>query len=414
MSVLLAHPTGNANVRAALRGLYRAGLLERFVTTVSVAPEGALFKWAPTALQRELGKRTYPDLPRSLVRQLPYRELARLVALRLGWAAPTRHENGWASVDAVYRGVDRAVAGDIRHGRLKAGAVYAYEDGALETFQAAGERGLSRFYELPIAYWRAVQSLLAEEAELQPAWAITLDGLHDSSAKLARKDGEIELADTVIVPCTYARECLTRYQAMDVARIHLLPYGAPVVAECARAPRNRPSEPLRIIYLGNLRQRKGISYLLEAVERLGQAHRLTLVGSRPEAHCPPLERALERHRWVPHVPHAEALDLIRQHDVMVFPSLCEGFGLVILEAMAQGVPVITTPHTGGPDVIEDGVDGFIVPIRDPDAIADRLARLADVQGLLQVMGEAARRKAELWGWDRYEADLATLVGATLD
>jgi starch synthase len=408
VNVILSHPTGNANVRAALRGLHGAGLLARFVTTLTVAADGALVRCVPGVLRRELGKRAYPDLPPALVRQVPYREVLRLAAQRLGWAWPTRHESGWASVDAVYRGLDRTTAADIRRGRLVARAVYAYEDGAQETFRAAAERGMARFYELPIAYWRAVQVLLAEEAELQPAWAATLEGLHDSPAKLARKDAEIELADIVIVPCTYARNCLVRHQTVDAGQIRLLAYGAPGIADVQRAP-NRHEEALRIVYVGQLRQRKGIAYLLQAVDRLGRAHRLTLVGSCPEVRCRPLERALERHHWVPHVPHGEAIELIRQHDVMVFPSLCEGFGLVILEAMAQGIPVITTPHTGGPDVIEDGVDGFIVPIRDPDAIADRLAWLADDPDRLTAMGEAARRKAAAWGWERYERALVALV-----
>jgi len=63
------------------------------------------------------------------------------------------------------------------------------------------------------------------------------------------------------------------------------------------------------------------------------------------------------------------------HDVFVFPSLFEGFGLVLLEAMAMGLPVITTPHTAGPDLIREGMEGFIVPIRHSTAIAERLEQL---------------------------------------
>jgi glycosyltransferase involved in cell wall biosynthesis len=93
--------------------------------------------------------------------------------------------------------------------------------------------------------------------------------------------------------------------------------------------------------------------------------------------------------------------------------LCEGFGLVILEAMAQGVPVITTSHTGGPHVIDDGVDGFIVPIRDPNAIAAKLALLADDPSRLGTMAEAARRKAAAHSWHHYEDCLAELIRSWL-
>lgn len=100
---------------------------------------------------------------------------------------------------------------------------------------------------------------------------------------------------------------------------------------------------------------------------------------------------------------------MRRSDVFVFPSLFEGFGLVILEAMAQGLPVITTPHTAGPDLIADGVDGFIVPIRDAPAIAARLDSLHRDRDRLAAMGAAARAKAFSFTWTAYEDGLARLV-----
>ena len=90
-----------------------------------------------------------------------------------------------------------------------------------------------------------------------------------------------------------------------------------------------------------------------------------------------------------------------RQDVLVFPSLFEGFGLVILEAMAQGLPVIATSHTAGPDLIEEGVDGFIVPIRSADAIAERLLLLARDRDRLSAMQQAAQGKARLHTWENY-------------
>ena len=100
---------------------------------------------------------------------------------------------------------------------------------------------------------------------------------------------------------------------------------------------------------------------------------------------------------------------MRRHDVFVFPSLFEGFGLVILEAMSQGIPVITTLHTAGPDVIEEGRSGFIVPIRSAQAIADRLNLLAGDRALLAEMKHAARAAAAALKWSDYRTRLAALV-----
>ena len=93
------------------------------------------------------------------------------------------------------------------------------------------------------------------------------------------------------------------------------------------------------------------------------------------------------------------LEIMAQHDLLILPSIAEGFGLVILEAMASGLPVIATPNTGGPDIIEEGVDGFVVPIRDPDAIAHRVLSLHDNPERLEFMSKSALRKAEAMSWD---------------
>ena len=96
---------------------------------------------------------------------------------------------------------------------------------------------------------------------------------------------------------------------------------------------------------------------------------------------------------------------MRLHDVFVFPSLAEGFGMVITEALSQGLPVITTPNTCGPDVISEGVDGFIVPIRNPEAIVEKIEILLRDRDRLAAMSAAARVKARQLTWESYRARL---------
>jgi glycosyltransferase involved in cell wall biosynthesis len=98
-----------------------------------------------------------------------------------------------------------------------------------------------------------------------------------------------------------------------------------------------------------------------------------------------------------------------EHDIFIFPSLFEGFGLVILEAMSQGLPVITTPNTGGPMIIKDGKDGFIVPIRDSQAIVDRVVKLAHDRERLSAMSLAAVRRAIALSWSKYEDTLSNTI-----
>ncbi len=192
------------------------------------------------------------------------------------------------------------------------------------------------------------------------------------------------------------------------APVHVVPYGAPPVPADLPPPAARTgSGPLRVLFAGSLGQRKGLSYLLDAVRRLGPARvELTLLGDKTVEGCAPLDAAVRAHRWIPTLPHAEVLAEMARQDVLVFPSLFEGFGLVILEAMSRGLPVIATAHTAGPDVIDDGVDGFLVPIRSAEAIAEKLELLLARPALLTAMKHAARRKAATLGWEAYRRRLA--------
>ncbi len=406
--LLLSHPTGNANVRHAALGLARAGLLAELRTCLAIDPAAGWLRALPAGLAAQLRRRAVPEALLPFVHSRPGRELLRL----LGGRGPlgrrlTRHETGLCCVDAVYQDLDRACARRVARGGLT--GVYAYEDGAAATFAAARARGIATFYDQPIGYWRAARRILSEEAEREPEWAATIAGNRDSAAKTARKDEELRRADVVFAATSFTRATLAEHPGFT-APVHVLPYGAPHYDPTApRSPYAAADRPLRVLSVGSLGQRKGLSYLFAAAALAGRAIELTVVGTRPAEPCAALDRALAAHRWIASLPHDGILELMRRSDVFVFPSLFEGFGLVILEAMAQGLPVITTPHTAGPDLIADGVDGFIVPIRDAPAIAARLDSLHRDRDRLAAMGAAARAKAFSFTWTAYEDGLARLV-----
>jgi alpha-maltose-1-phosphate synthase len=406
--LIFSHPIGNKNVREAARALNESGLLAEFWTSVCWNPEHPVNKILPNRITRELNRRAFPHVRRDQLHLSPWRESGRLLASRLGLSRLVRHESGMFSVDAVYRGFDAKVAERLQH-VANADGVYAYEDGALATFRAAKRLGIKTIYELPIGYWRAYRELIEEEAALRPEWAATLQGCNDSAEKLRRKDEELALASHIVVPSSFVKQTLSKAGPLD-AEISVVPYGAPAIHP--REAGHRRSDKLKIIFVGSLTQRKGISYLLEAVDLLGSRAELTLVGLRA-AQCKPLDRALRKHCWIPSLPHSELLEEIRRHDVMVFPSLFEGFGLVILEAMANGLPVITTPNTGAPDFLSDGHDGFIVPVRDAEAIAEKLELLSRDRERLDAMSQAAMQKAALRSWKYYRRDLVSTVQQAL-
>lgn len=409
--ILLSHPTANQNVRQAALAFAEAGSLGEFWTCVNWEQGGCLDRslaFAPR-LQNELRRRSFPAELAPFIRTHPWREWGRQVAGQLGWQVLTRDESGPFGVDAVYLSLDRRVAKRLASSRTIK-AVYAYDAGALDTFRAARERGLKCIYEHPTVYWRMVRQYQREEAEQHPEWVPTLGALLDSEEKLARKDEELALADLVITPSTFARESVARAPGLK-APVHVVPYGTR--SGGVRPPRARGSGKLRVLFVGALGQAKGLGYLLEAVARVGAGIEFTLIGRRISSAIPS-QSVLDKHRWIPSLPHHELLQEMSRHDVLVLPSLHEGFGLVMAEAMGQGLVVVTTPHTAGPDLIIDGVDGFLVPIRSSEAIEETLALLIRDRVRLAAMQEAARRKALAYTWENYRQRLLRLAREVMD
>jgi starch synthase len=416
--ILMSHPLGNANVRNAALALSDAGLLAELWTCLQWRPGHYMERLIPRRFVRELSRRSFPVTVRGRIHLAPWREAGRLLASHLpGGDWLTRHEAGWCSVDAVFQGLDaraaRRVEALIERGASLSG-VYCYEDGAAATFKVAAQAGYKRFYDLPIGYWRAGQAIFEEEAERTPDWGPTLTGRADSAAKLARKDEELQLADAVIVASSFTRQTLLSAPSFR-APVHVIPYGAPTAAAPSAEDPQPPASgrKLRVLFAGSLGQRKGLSYLLAAIRPLAAHVELTLLGGKMASDCAPLEAAVRQHRWIPSLPHAEVLAEMARQDVLVFPSLFEGFGLVILEAMSRGLPVIATPHTAAPDLIADGTEGFIIPIRSPAAITEKLELLLRDPARLAAMKVAARKKAEALSWQTYRSRLAAVVLKTL-
>lgn len=404
-SVVLSHPTGNANTRAAALGMAQAGQLAAFHTAIATFPGSWLGRAASLPGLNELNRRSFDPALRQATSMWPWREVGRVLASRAGIASLTAHERGPFSVDAVYRSLDRRVASCLAAAPGTAG-VYAYEDGAEASFRAARALGLACIYDLPIGYWRTARRLLQPELERWPEWASTMTGFADSPAKLERKDEELRLADHIFVASSFTRQTLADFPG-PLAPIETIPYGYPPVG----APKAdaRPGGPLRLLFVGSLSQRKGVANLLAAVEPLGDAVQLTLVGHQIGPPNPAIEAALNKHRWIRGLAHHHVLELMRANDVFVFPSLFEGFGLVITEAMSQGTPVITTDRTAGLDLIEDGRNGWLVEAGNTEHLRAAIVRLLDQPERVAAAGRAAQESARQRPWEVYGRELAQAV-----
>jgi len=395
--VLSGFPVLNSNVRAAMTALADEGLLGEFHTTLDTTLPASILRRG--RLGASLARRALPPSVHRVTRAHPANEAIRL----LGERTALRRLHLSTGIESSLRTIDDAIA---RRLRGRATAVYGYEDAAVSAFTAAERAGLPRIYDLPIAHWRTGEEILDQEAELEPQWAGTLSHRQfvDRRRRQERKDGELQLASRIVTASSFTRDSLLKYPG-TLAPISVIPYGAPTPTDVRQA---RRQGPLRVLFVGGLSQRKGISYFFDAVQSMGHAIDVTVVGLKV-GESEARDHALEKVSWIPTAPHARVLELMRDADVLVFPSLFEGFGLVLTEALSQGLPIIATPHTAAPDLITDGVEGWIVPIRSADAIRSRLEILIDDISLARHMGEAALERARRLEWSSYGSAIVHLV-----
>lgn len=323
------------------------------------------------------------------------REIALVASLRLGCSMPVlRRLVTWrnrAFEASVARHLERSDTDLI----IPAGA-------ALTPLEAARRLGVRGWLDCPIAHHGYATRIQLDEARLSPEFAASLQV--STPAEGLRLDQEIAAADDLIVLSSFQRRTFLE-AGVSPDRLHVLPLGVDIdVFRPAGRVRN---ETFTIGFVGQLTQRKGISYLLSAFEALRPSGaRLLLVGRPIGRRRPWLSEGVEHHasvaRWT--LPW-----FYEQMDVFVLPSLVEGFPMTALEAMACGVPVIVSENTFGADVVIDGHNGYVVPIRDVEAIADRLRLLAGDEILRSRMGQNARATAEEFSWEAFGRRLVELV-----
>lgn len=367
--------------------LERAGLLQAFYTDVHANhfPLQLLKKLLPRKLQpksvrRLLGRQIPNNLPLSKVRDQPMRSLA---APFLNSLFPS------AAIDPEKAVLRRAERDQF------AGATALYTNfinSDLELIEKAKEAGLYCVHELIIG--ADVGRILIEEQSYYRDVEPEGDPSSVVEAGITRDMQKWDLVDRILVPSQYCFDSSVSLGA-DPNKIIQVPYGI------SEDWFNLIPEPKRgrVLFVGQVGLRKGSHYLAAATRQLRQHNpdiSVRVAGPLLVSVDTPL---FGGPIYLNQVPRSQIQDEFRRADVFVLPTLADSFGLVHLEAMACGVPVITTPHCGS--VIRDGVEGFIVPIRDSQMLAERIDQLVSDRELRKQMSEAARNRAKEFTWQKY-------------
>jgi glycosyltransferase involved in cell wall biosynthesis len=413
VSVVVFHPSVAPFVQQVARALYEAGQLERFITTVRDDPRSwmqrvlvAAGRVAHRDMASRFQRRAVTEVPPEKVESHPWGELLRL--------AVGASDHDGRLTDFIWEkteiGFDRKVARELHRGLT---GVYGFEHSSLYTFERAKQLGLKVAYEMPSPEAQFVQRILDVELDRFPELktAYYRYTAAKQERRIARRREEWNRADVVIAYSTYTRKSFAA-MGLDVSKVRVVPLGAPPVAarDAVLAPVAGSDSRLVFLWAGTFGIRKGAHYLLDAWRKanMGRHARLKIFGTiaLPDRLLQPLPEGIEIGGAIS---RADLMAHYRSSDALVFPTLCDGWGMVVTEAWSCGLPVITTDCAGAADLLRDGENGLLIKAGDTQALCDALTWCLSNRERLKAMREASLATAAAWQWSDYRSKLAATL-----
>jgi len=402
--ILLSHSGKQHSYKLAL-SLQNLGRLAAFVTSSYYDP----LRFPDKILSRfskidSLLRKRHEDGLSDKVKRFPFFELPEFILRAL-------FGNNKLVSDAICRRdmlFDKFTAKtQIRNCRI----FWGFQGSCLQTLKAARRKGIIAVLELATAHVTEAIEILKEEKARNPEWADSITNLYFPEWYLERLKKEPFLADFCVVASSFAKKTLESAGIRN-RKILTLPLG--VDTEKFTVKKRRKKHLFQVLFVGSVGQRKGVKYLLEAVKKLNtDKMKLKIIGPIIGS-----GRAFKNYRGL-----YEYLGLLRQDEIikhmhesdcLVLPSLFEGFGRVIPEAMSTGMPVIGSTRTAAPDIIREGIDGFTVEPCDTDGLAAKLEWLATNNEKAITMGERAAERAREFSWGRHKDRLQEVLLAIKD
>jgi glycosyltransferase involved in cell wall biosynthesis len=407
MRAVVVHAGARDGYQVAL-ALSERGMLEALVTDLFCAEDSFWFRRVvrvlPFGIRSVLSQRSVPGLS---YKSVHVRAIAGLWSFFFGkWGrAPF----------AIRRSSQRKL--DSALGR-KAGELAADRKAGLLTYSYYGFDAISNYNREALLFQlhphpSTMRRILQEELDSHPdcaeslrqEWELSLPE-HDYQ-HLVR---ETQMASRFLVASSFTRASLIE-NGVSPSSITVIPYGVDLSRFHPSADRRERQigRPLRLLFVGRINQRKGIKYLLEALRLLNTSHvHLTVCGRvlddlalfRPFA-----DKVVIR----PSISGRDLVAAYQNADLLVFPSVAEGFGQVLLESLACGLPVLSTTNTAAPDLIANGKEGFFIEPRRPDLLAERIAWAMEHRVDLSEMRQSARTRAEEFTWTRFRAGIGAAV-----
>lgn len=219
---------------------------------------------------------------------------------------------------------------------------------------------------------------------------------------IAKELKEYDEADFISIPSEFVKRSFIQY-GVDEKKLFKNPYGASTFFKPNKNDFEVSIKNFKVVYLGSLTIRKGLYYMFEALKEIELPNfEVWYIGYiSDEVRSILKDYTNVNWKFKGHINYYELPDFLSKCSVGVQPSLEEGLSMVIPQMLACGIPVISSTNTGGEDLIKDGENGFIVPIRSPEAIRERILMLYEDRDLLQTMKRNAIEMSEHNTWDEY-------------
>lgn len=409
MKVSLANPSIAPHIKQNVLAYYEAGQLDCFYSSFINHPDNKLASFLAKfkKIGKELDRRSFAELPIKYFHNRPLPELIRSVAARKLNPIITDRIWEWAEL-----GFDNWTSKQIN--KNKPDVIHTYEHAALKTLQTAKALGIYTIYEQLSQHHGFFTSIVEAQLKQYPLLKSNHSDLlinEKAIARNARRDEELAIADLILCNSSFTKRTLVN-AGVPETKIKVIPLAFPKTLDTV-AIKDKNS-PIKFLYAGNQSIRKGTHLLFEAWRQCGfetDEAELWLIGS--------INKELLLNKELPsnviikeNIPHQQLMELYQQIDVFVLPTLADGFGMVVTEAMSQGVPVIATENSCGPDIIDHKKNGWVIPAGDISALANAMRWAVNNRNSLSEMGMNALQKAKSWQWADYRKGLVQLVNAS--
>jgi len=268
---------------------------------------------------------------------------------------------------------------------------------SLHTLRKAKNMGMITILDHGSSHIEYQRDVLKEEYEI---FGVKPKPYYLPHPKIVEKElKEYQEADYICIPSLFVKRTFLEKCIPENKILHI-PYGVDL-SNFRQIPKN--DNVFRIIFVGSLSIRKGVYHLLKAYKELNLKNsELLLVGPIWDEIKPILKKFDGFYKAIGPVPQKELYKYYSNSSVFVLPSIEDGFGMVINQAMSCGLPVILTENTGGYDIVRDGVDGFIIPIRDVEKLKEKILYLYENPEICQKMGQNAKERVKSgFSWEDY-------------